>query len=105
MLLTKIDANRKWTDQRDVAVPLHCKSLPFNARLDCAVHGLEKIIAVRLNMEADQVGAQEAVNELALPGTNAEGLRIGPRNVPENCDAGVGPRIFQHARQQCKVIV
>ena len=34
---------------------------------------------------------------------NASG--IGPRNVPENCDAHVGTRLLDHARQQREVVI
>ena len=67
------------------------QALPIDAGLQRAVHGFQKIVAVRLDVEADEVRAKQAVQQLALPGANAERLRIGPGNVPEDGHAGIRP--------------
>jgi hypothetical protein len=56
-------------------------------------------------MEPDQVRAQHAVEQLALPRTNAESLRIRPGNVPEDRNARVGPAFLDQARQQGEMII
>src|SRR6267378_4533947 len=58
-----------------------------------------------LNVETDEIGAQKAVHEFALPWANAKHFRIGPRNVPEDGHAGVGARFLDHAGKEREVIV
>ena len=60
---------------------------------------------MRLNVKPDEIGAQQAIHQLALPGADAEGFRVGPGDVPENCHARVRPLFFDQPRQQRKVIV
>ena len=55
--------------------------------------------------EADQIGAQQALQQFALPRTNAEGLRVRPRDMPENGHARVWAPLFDHARQQGEMII
>jgi hypothetical protein len=50
---------------------------------------------VKLNMETEQVRAQHALKDLLLPGTNAEGFRIRPGDMPEQSDPGIGPTSLQ----------
>ena len=82
-------ADRERPDQREVAVAVDREALPIDARFQRAVHGLQKVVAVRLDVEADQVGAQQAVEQFALPRADAEGLRIRPGDVPEDGDARI----------------
>ncbi len=63
--------------------------LALNAGLKRAVDGIQKIVAMRLHVKADQIRAQQAVEQFALPGADAEGFGIGPGNVPEDGDARV----------------
>ena len=74
-----------------MVVALHREVFPIDARLDDPVDRLQKIGAMRLDVESDQIGAQQAIHQLALPGANSEGLRIRPRNVPEDRDPRVRP--------------
>ena len=41
---------------------LHGGVIPVNARLDNAVHSLQKIRAMRLDMEADQIRSQQSIH-------------------------------------------
>ena len=84
---------------------VHGKAVPLRQRFHGVVHGLQKIIAVRLNVESDQVRAQQAVHQFPLPRANPEHFRVRPRNVPENRHARVRPRFLHHSRQQGEVIV
>ena len=85
---------------------VHRKVLAIDARFQRSVHRLQEIVAMRLDMEADEVGAEHAVQHLALPGADGERLGIGPGNVPELGDDQVGIIVaLEHARQQAKVVI
>ena len=88
-----------------LAVAVHRELLPVDAGFQRPVHRFQKVVAMRLHMESDQVGAQQAVQQLPLPGADSKGLRIRPGNVPENRDARIGTLLLDHARQQREVIV
>ena len=60
---------------------------------------------MRLNVEANEVRAQQSFDQFALPGANPEHFRVGPGNVPENRHPGVGPDVFHHAWNERQVIV
>ena len=78
---------------------------PFHARFQGAIYGLQKIVAMGLNVKTDEICSQEPVEQLALPRTDTECLRIRPGNVPEDGYAGIRPLLFDQFRQQCKVII
>ena len=84
---------------------LNRKTFPFNAGFNGGLDSFKKIVAVRLNVEANEVGTEKTVQKFALPGTNSEGLRIGPRDMPENRDARVGTCVLKHARQKREMVV
>ncbi len=81
------------------------EALPVEPRLKRAVHRLQEIVAVRLHVETDQVGAQQPVQQFALPGADAERFRVRPRDVPEDRNPGIRPPLLDHARQQSEMIV
>src|SRR5277367_4970085 len=58
--------------------------------IDLALHEpvdrCEKILAVISRVEAQDVGTQEVLQHFLLPGADAEGLGIRPRNMPEEHD-------------------
>ena len=83
----------------------HGHVIAVRARLEHAIHRGQKIVAVKRNVKPDQVGTEEAVKQFGLPGTNSEGLGIGPGDMPEDCDTRIGPFLLDEARQQSKVIV
>ena len=58
---------------------------------------------MRLNMEANQVGAQQAIEQFPLPRTDGEGLGIGPGNMPEDGDARVRTLPFENPGQRREV--
>src|SRR6202012_2521894 len=91
--------------RRPMVFALDRKMFPINTCLKYAVDRTEKIVTVRLNMKADQVRAEQAIQQLLLPGADAERFRIGPWNMPEDCNSRVRHPVFHHARQQGKVIV
>src|SRR5256885_13001121 len=71
-ILRKRHADRIWAHARDVTLSIHCETIPFGDRLEYPIHGLQKIVAVRLNLQAHEVGAQQSIDKLALPRTNAD---------------------------------
>src|ERR1700758_1420600 len=93
------------TNQRRLAVALHGEPLPLDPRFQRAIHGLEEIVAVGLDVKTNQVRAKQAVEDFTLPRADSECFWIRPRNVPENRHSRVGTRFFNHAWQQSKVIV
>jgi len=40
-----------------VALAIDCETIPFRERFDRTVHGFQKIVTVRLDLEANEVGA------------------------------------------------
>src|SRR5580704_13575677 len=58
--LLEIHTDGERPDDGVVAAPADRETLPHDARFEGAVDGLEKIVAVRLNVEPDQVRAQQA---------------------------------------------
>ena len=99
------NTDREGTNQRDVVVTVDRKTLPLNARLQGRVHGLQKIVAMRLNMETDEIGPQQPFQQLVLPWTYPEGLRIRPWYMPEDSDASVRAPFFDQLRQKRKMVI
>src|SRR5579871_1029604 len=67
-------ANGKRPDQGLVAAARNAESTPVNSGFQCVIHGVEEIIAVGLDMEANQVRSEQAVQQFALPRTDSESL-------------------------------
>ena len=60
-----------------MSVALDGEMLPVDSRFQRTVHRLQKVVAVGLDVEADQVGAQQAVQQLRLPRADAEASGFG----------------------------
>ena len=99
------DADRERLHVRRVLAARHRETLPVDARLERAVDRLQEVVAVVLGVEADQVGAEHAEQELALPRADPERLEVGPRDVPEDGDPRVGALGLDERRQRREVIV
>src|SRR5260370_27096493 len=104
-ILRKRHADGIGAHPRDVALPVHGEAVPLRKRFERAVHRLQKIVAVRLNMKADEISAEATIDELALPRTDPKNLRVRPANMPQDRHSGVGPRVLDHPRQQREVII
>ena len=76
----------------------HGERLAVDARLHEAVDGLEEVVDVELRVEAYDIGAEEAVEQLDTPRADRECLRIRPRDVPERDDGRLGQALADHAR-------
>ena len=71
----------------------HCGGRgPVNPALEGAIHGFQKIMTVRLNVEADEVSPEQAFEQFRLPGADTKCLGIWPRDVPEDGDTRVVSR-------------
>src|SRR6266436_6941176 len=92
-------------DASQMALAIHGEAVPFGEGFHGAIYCGKKIIAVGLNVKADEVGAQQTVDQFALPGADAENFRIRPGNVPEDGDAGIGARFLDHAGKQREMII
>src|SRR5216684_987030 len=55
--LRQSHADRMGPNQCDVVIPVHGKTVPLDPALQELIHRVQEIIAVRLNMETDQVSA------------------------------------------------
>src|SRR5260370_41069404 len=104
-ILRKRHADRIGPPPRDVALPVYSKAVPLRERFESAVHSLQKDVAVRLNMKTDEIGAEETIAELTSPRTASKNVRVRPGNMPADRHSGIGPGIFNHARQQRKVVI
>ena len=100
-----VDADGKRTHLGLVRPARHREALVVDARLDETIDGLEKIVAVQLHVKAEQVAAEQAVENLFLPRTDAERFAVRPRDVPEVADDRIGTLPLDDSGQQRKVIV
>src|SRR5260370_14399863 len=88
-----------------MSVTVYGETFAMDARFHNPIGCLEEVIAVRLYVETDQVGAQESIHEFSLPRANAECLLVGPRNVPENCHPSIASSLFDKPGQQREMVV
>ena len=58
-----------------------------------------------LQVEAQQIVTQEAIQDFRPPGADAEDFIVGPGNVPELRHHQIGLRFFEHPGQQGKMVV
>jgi hypothetical protein len=79
--------------------------LVLDARLERAVDRVEEVPAVALHVEAQEVAAEQPVEELFGPGQEPPHLAVRPGDVPEVGDEKVGAGPPQHARQEREVVV
>ena len=84
---------------------VHGEAFPVNAAFQCTIHRIQKIIAVELRVKTHQIGAQHSIQEFPLPGADAEGLGVGPWDVPEQRNSRIGTKFFDHPGQQGEVII
>ena len=96
----KGDADGKRANHGDVAAAVDDEAVAVGEGFESAIDAGQEIIAMGLDVEADEVGAKKALEEFALPGANAEGFGVRPGNVPENGNASVGAALFDQARKR-----
>jgi hypothetical protein len=76
------DADGKRPHQREVTGAVYGEPLPFNTAFEHLVHGVEEVSTVFLDMKTDQVDAQQAVQQFAVPTE----LRDSAETSREPCD-------------------
>src|SRR5258708_1350962 len=104
-LFRKRNTDRERMHQRLMVAAVYGKPLEFHARLQRAIHGLQEVDAMRLDMKADQVRAEQSMEDLPLLRTNTEGFGIGPRDMPENRDPRVRPLFLDHAWSEREMVI
>ncbi|GKT63004.1 LOW QUALITY PROTEIN: hypothetical protein ColTof3_10343 [Colletotrichum tofieldiae] len=67
--------------------------------------GLEEVAGVLVDLEADQVGPQHALEELLAHGQTSEHLGRGKGDVQEEANLGVGQLLADHAGDEQQVVV
>ena len=88
-----------------MAARRHGGMLAIDAAFDEAVDRLEKIVAMELGVESEDRAAEQAIDNALLPRADAEGLGVGPRNMPERDDRRLRQALPDHPRRQREMIV
>ena len=60
---------------------------------------------MKLRVKAQNCAPQKPIDDLLAPGADAKGLRVGPGDMPESQDRGVGQPLADHSGQESEVIV
>ena len=81
------------------------EALRVDACLEGAVDRVEEVLAVIAQLEAEQVVAQQAVEQLLLPGEGPHDLAVRPGDVPELRDDQAGIALLEHPGEQPEVVV
>jgi hypothetical protein len=101
-----VDAHGEGADPDGATVVAHHAQLAAQGRgAQQARRGVKEVMGVVLRVEADQVGPQQALEDLAAPGQLAEDLEGGERDVQEKADGRLGQPLAQQGRQQHQVVV
>src|SRR5260370_40222330 len=101
--ILEIHADRKRPDEREMAALVDGEPFPLDARLQRTIDGIQEVVAMRLNVKADEIRAQQSFQQFALPRTDPEPFRIRPGDVPEDGHARVRTLLFDQARDQREV--
>ena len=72
---------------------------------DALAHQPHEVLRRARSLEADHVGAEQALEELAPPRQLLEQLGRRERDVQEEPDPQVGPQLAQHRRHQLHLVV
>ena len=72
---------------------------------DALTDQADEVLRPAVELEADQVGAEQSFEDLPPPGQLLEQLRRRERDVQEEADAQVGPQLAQHPRHQLELVV
>src|SRR5580693_4792553 len=104
-VIRDVYTDREGADNGTVVLAQDGKMFPVHARLHHPVYRLQEVVAVSLHVEADEIGPQQTIHQLTLPRTDAKGLRVRPRDVPEDRHTRIRPLLFDQPRQQSEVII
>jgi len=58
-----------------------------------------------LNVKSQQIISQQTFQDFFSPRANSEGLRVGPWNMPEMGEDGIGNSVFDHPWEKREMIV
>ena len=68
-------------------------------------HQPDEVLGAAGQLEADQVRAEQPLQDLAAPGQLLEQLGGGERDVQEEADPQVGSELTQHLRHELELVV
>ena len=100
-----LDRDRIAVDRGALAAADDGERLAVDPRLDEAIDGLQEVVAVELRVKAQDVAAEQPVQQLDAPRADRERLGIGPRDVPERDDRRLRQPVADHPRQQREMVV
>jgi hypothetical protein len=68
--------------------PAEAPTLAIDPGLHVGIHRVQEVVAVLLGVEAHDARAEQPLEDLVTPRTDADALRVGPGDVPEGQDGG-----------------
>ena len=86
-----VEINADWdgTNQRGLVAIVHPPAVGVNLGVKIGIDAVEEIPAIARDMKTEQVVSQHPVQDVILPGADAEDVRVGPGDVPELADDSV----------------
>ena len=99
------DRNRIAADRRRLSAARDGERLAIDPCFEQTIHGVEKIVAVELRMEAQDTAAEQALQQLVPPRADRERLGIRPWNVPERDDRRLWQPLADHLRHEREMVV
>src|SRR5262245_7640887 len=100
-----LDGNWIGTDQGLTTAKRNRRMLAVDSALHELVGRLKEVVAVKLRVKTQNCAPQKSIDDLLAPGADAKSLRIGPGDMPERQDGGIGQPLADHSRQESEVIV
>ena len=102
-----VDRERVGADPGLAALVDHRAALVVDLQLHQLAAALEEVAAVGRGVEADDVVGEHAPVDLLAPavGEHPPGVRLGPGDVDEVVEEGVGPRLADQAGGGVEVVV
>jgi hypothetical protein len=83
----------------------HQAALAIDGCVQSGIDTVEEVLRMLGCLEADDIAAEQALDDLVAIRQAVEPSRIGPRDVPETDDGGIRQAVAQHLWQQREVIV
>ena len=103
--LDVVDAEREGADRDAPLAVLDDAALAVDAQAERALGAVHEVRRVAGRVEADEVAREEAAQDLAVPGEDAERVVRRERDVEEVRDARVRPRAAERARRAHQLVV
>src|SRR3989338_5561485 len=75
--------NREGFDEGHMVMPIDGELLPINAGFDESIDGVQKVVAMELDVKPQEVGPEHAIKQLTRPWTDGEGFGVRPGDVPK----------------------